>query len=71
MNSIGSFSNVLISFSVTRIIGIIIFYRISTTNGFKCYIVKSCFVEPDANLIAMLSAFDPTKNVFFYIKIFK
>jgi hypothetical protein len=71
MYSIGSFSNVLMSASVISIIGIIIFYNISSTCAFKCYIVNSCLVDPDANLIARFKALDPTKLVFFWSNMFK
>lgn len=71
MYSIGSFSNDLMSASVISIIGIIILYNISSTCAFKCYIVNSCLVDPDANLIARFKALDPTKFVFFCSKMFK
>jgi hypothetical protein len=71
MYSIGSFSKLFMSASVISIIGIIIFYNISSTWAFKCYIVNSCFVDPDANLMARFNAFDPTKFVFFCNKMFK
>lgn len=71
MYSIGSFSNVLMSASVISKIGIIIFYNISSICGFKCYIVNSYLVDPDANLIARFKAFEPTKFVFISNKIFK
>lgn len=65
MYSIGSFANEFMSFSVMNIIGIIVSYKIFSTNGFNLSMVFSYFVAADVNLIENERAFDPTNLSFF------